>query len=236
MAFRFAIGAGHYLGTAGRRIPKALDKNLTKEWELNDRVVRYVIQAAEKYEGLEIMRLDDPTGYNAISVESRCDSANIWGANFCAEIHHDAYTGKPWNGGGMTAFCAVGNKDGKQYRDAIYAAAIAAGGLRGNRATPKQEKDWTFCKKNAAPAVLLECGFMDSKVDAPVILTEEYAKAVGYAIMDGIAQIAGLKKKPEKETLYCVQVGAFKNKDYAVEMLKKLKSAGFDGYITEKEN
>jgi cell division septation protein DedD len=69
----------------------------------------------------------------------------------------------------------------------------------------------------------------------PVILTEEYAKAVGYATMEAIAQVAGLKKKPA-DTLYCVQVGAFRKKDYAIEMVKKLKAVGFDGYITEKEN
>jgi N-acetylmuramoyl-L-alanine amidase len=233
--FKLAIAAGHYLGTSGRRIPKALDENQTKEWELNDRIVRYAIEAAEKYEGVEVMRLDDPTGKNAVSVEDRCKAANEWGANFCAEIHHDAHTGNPWNGGGVTAFCAVGSKDGRKYRDAIYEAVIAAGGLRGNRATPKRDKNWTFCKKTAAPAVLLECGFMDSRSDAPVILTDEYAKSVGYAIMDGIAQVAGLKKKSENETFYCVQVGAFKKKEYATEMVKKLKVAGFDGYITEKE-
>jgi cell division septation protein DedD len=49
--------------------------------------------------------------------------------------------------------------------------------------------------------------------------------------MDGIAQVAGLKKKPESETLYCVQVGAFKKKEYATEMVKKLKAAGFDAII-----
>jgi hypothetical protein len=49
-----------------------------------------------------------------------------------------------------------------------------------------------------APAVLIEYGFMDSKVDYPVISTEAYAKKVAYATMDAIAQVAGLQKKTEK--------------------------------------
>lgn len=232
--FKLAIGAGHYLGTAGRRVPAALDPASPKEWQLNNRVANYVTEAAQQYEGVELLRVDDPAGIKRIVVEDRCKAANEWGADFCLSIHHNAYQGKPWNGGGVTIFSCPGSVKGREYRDAIYDAVIAAGKLRGNRATPKQEKGYTALKQTKAPAVLVEYGFMDSKVDAPVILTEEYAKAVGYATMEAIASVAGLKKKPA-DTLYCVQVGAFKNKGYAVEMLNKLKNAGFDGYITEKE-
>lgn len=36
---------------------------------------------------------------------------------------------------------------------------------------------------------------MDSKTDAPVILTDAYSQLVGYATMEGIAKAAGLRKK-----------------------------------------
>ena len=36
---------------------------------------------------------------------------------------------------------------------------------------------------------------MDSTVDVPVILTDDYAKKVAYATMEGIAKVAGLKKR-----------------------------------------
>ena len=235
MSFKIAYGAGHYLGTAGRRIPAALDPKQTREWQLNSRVAGYVAEAAQLYEGVELLRVDDPNGITKISVEDRCKAANDWSADFCLSIHHNAFRGEPWNGGGVVAFSCPGSAKGRQYRDAIYDAVIAAGNLRGNRATPKKEKAYIALKQTKAPAVLVEYGFMDSKVDAPIILTEEYAKAVGYATMEAIAQVAGLKKKPV-ETLYCVQVGAFKNKDYANKMLENLKSAGFTGYITKKEN
>ena len=226
--FKLAIGPGHYLGTKGRRIPKALDPEQTKEWPLNNRVAEYVMEAAQQYEDVELLRVDDPTCKVMISIDDRCKAANDWGADFCLSLHHDANQGKPWNGGGVTAFSAPGSKKGAEYRDAIYAAVVAAGGLKGNRATPKQEKAYTALTKTNAPAVLVEYGFMDSKTDAPVILTEEYAKAVGYATMEAIAKVAGLKKKPR---YYRVQVGAFQKKEYADALLDKLKAAGFDGYI-----
>lgn len=39
------------------------------------------------------------------------------------------------------------------------------------------------------------------------------------------------KAEPETDVIYRVQVGAFRNKSYAEATLKKLKDAGFDGYI-----
>jgi N-acetylmuramoyl-L-alanine amidase len=229
MSFKLAIGAGHYLGTAGRRVPAALDPASPKEWQLNNRVAGYVAEAAQLYDGVELLRVDDPNGIIKISVEERCKAANDWGADFCLSIHHNAFQGKPWNGGGVTIFSCPGSVKGRQYRDAIYDAVIAAGNLRGNRATPKQEKGYTALKQTKAPAVLVEYGFMDSKTDVPVILTEEYAKAVGYATMEAIAKVAGLKKKPQ---LYRVQVGAFRKKEYADALLDKLKAAGFkDAFI-----
>jgi N-acetylmuramoyl-L-alanine amidase len=229
MSFKLAIGAGHYLGTAGRRVPAALDPASPKEWQLNNRVANYVTEAAQQYEGVELLRVDDPAGIKRILVEDRCKAANDWGADFCLSIHHNAYQGKPWNGGGVTIFSCPGSVKGRQYRDAIYDAVIAAGNLRGNRATPKQEKAYIALKQTKAPAVLVEYGFMDSKVDVPVILTEEYAKAVGYATMEAIAAVAGLEKKPR---LYRVQVGAFAEEKNAQAMLKRLSAAGFDGFIT----
>ena len=63
--FKLAIGAGHYLGTAGRRVPAALDPAQTKEWQLNNRVAEYVVEAAQQYEDVEIHRVDDPSGETA---------------------------------------------------------------------------------------------------------------------------------------------------------------------------
>ena len=40
-------------------------------------------------------------------------------------------------------------------------------------------------------------------------------------------------KAAMSETIYRVQVGAFRNKQYANDLLAKLKQAGFDGFITK---
>lgn len=199
MAFRLAIDAGHGINTAGKRIPKKLDPNQTREWSLNDRVARYIAEAAKQYEGVETLRVDDPTGKKDVSLSARCKAANNWGADMYTSCHHNAGINLG-SGGGIVAFSYKEKTKGAEYRDAIYNACIEAGGLRGNRSDPTKAKGYYVVKNTKAPAVLVEYGFMDSKTDAPVILTEAYAKLVGYATMDGIAKVAGLKRKDVQAT------------------------------------
>ena len=194
MSFKIAFCAGHYLGTPGKRIPESLDPNETREWALNDRVARYFAEAAGQYEGVALLRTDDPTGKTLVDIPERCAGANSWGAELYIDMHHNAGI-NGGSGGGVIAFCYPGSAEGKKYRDAIYEAVTAAGGLRGNRAQPLQEKKFDSLALTHMPAVLTEYGFMDSATDAPVILTDAYAKLVGYATMEGIAKVKGLKKK-----------------------------------------
>lgn len=198
MIFKIAYGAGHNLHTTGRRIPQSLDGNETKEWVLNDRVARYFAEAAKQYEGVELLRVDDPKGQREVDLFARCITANNYDADFCLAIHHNAGINLG-TGGGIMAFSYPGSTRGAAYRDAIYDACIAAGGLKGNRADPKATENFQVLRQTNAPAVLMEYGFMDSVTDAPVILTEDYAKLVAYATMEGIAKAAGLKKTTNKE-------------------------------------
>lgn len=201
--FKIAYCAGHYLGTPGKRVPKSLDPNQTREWVLNDRVADYFARAALEYEGVEVMRTDDSSGKTHISIKNRTAKANKWGAGLYIDIHHNAgiNLGK---GGGVVAFSKRKDEVGRIYRDAIYASIIEAGGLKGNRSQPLKEKNYTTMVCAEMPAVLIEYGFMDSRTDYPIISTEEYAKKVGYATMEAIAKVKGLKKKTDTEKeVYC---------------------------------
>lgn len=198
MAFKIAYGAGHYIGTAGKRLPAELDPAQTREWTLNDRVARYFAEAAGQYENVELLRVDDPTGRSMVSLGARCRKANEWGADMCLAIHHNA-ADRIFQGGGIEAYAYKEGTKAAEYRDEIYASCISAGGLKGNRADPTQATGFYVLENTDAPAVLMEYGYMDSRTDAPVILTEAYSKLVAYATMAGIAKAAGLKKKPTQE-------------------------------------
>lgn len=193
---KIAYCAGHYLGTPGKRIPAGLDKNQTREWILNDRVADFFLQAAKDYH-VQLLRTDDPTGETFIDIPERTEKANSWGADLYLDLHHNAGIAGGM-GGGVEVYSYPGSNMGKQYRNAIYEAIIKAGGLKGNRSNPLQEKAFDSLYLTNMPAVLIECGYMDSKTDAPVILREDYAKKVAYAIMAGIAKVAKLEKTHPK--------------------------------------
>lgn len=229
--FKIAYGAGHNKDTKNG-IPGG-----TSEWALNDRVARYFAEEAKNYP-VELLRVDDPMGLRPVELKKRCKAANDWGADFFLSIHHNAGI-NGGTGGGLVAFSNPGSTDGAKYRDAIYEACMAAGGLKGDRWDATLETAFYVLKHTDMPAVLMEYGFMDSTTDVPVILSEEYAKNMAYATMDGIAKTAGLKKKtqqdskPDDGTIYRVQVGAFKKKNYAKELMDDLMRLGYEAFIVE---
>ena len=220
MAFKIAVDAGHYLKTPGKRCLKKLDPNETREWVLNDRIARYFAEAAKQYEDVELLRVDDPTGKKDVSLKNRCKAANSWGADLYHSFHHNAGI-NGGSGGGLVVFSYKEGTQGAEYRDKIYDACIAAGGLKGNRSDPTQAYGFYVLKHTDMPAVLTEYGFMDSKVDVPVILTEEFARRMGYATMEGIAKAAGLRKKAEIQDVPTEPVSTTKTCEVELPVLKR---------------
>ena len=195
--FKLALDAGHGMDTQGRRIPATLDPEEHREWWLNDRVCRYIAQAAAEYEGFETLRVDDVTGREDVTMSERCRRANRWGADLYYSAHHNAGVGGG-TGGGVVAYSLNEGTRGAMWRDELYGAIVGETGLVGNRASPKATANFYVLRNTAMPAVLMEHGFMDSAADVPVILSEEYAKSVGRAVADCIARRQGLEKQLEE--------------------------------------
>ena len=194
--FLLALDAGHGLPTEGRRMPANLDPSQHQEWWLNDRVCRYIAEAAKQYQDFETLRVDDITGADDVGMSVRCQRANATGADLYYSAHHNAGI-NGGRGGGVVAFSLGEGTAAAGWRDALYAAIVAAGGLAGNRASPKTTADFYVLRNTAMPAVLIEHGFMDAPDDVPTILREDYAQAVGYAVAACIAARAGLAKKAQ---------------------------------------
>lgn len=195
--FKLALDAGHGMDTQGRRIPATLDPEEHREWWLNDRVCRYIAQAAAEYEGFQVFRVDDVSGLEDVPMEERCRRANSWGADLYYSAHHNAGVGGG-TGGGVVAYSLNEGTRGAMWRDELYGAIVGETGLVGNRASPKATANFYVLRNTAMPAVLMEHGFMDSAADVPVILSEEYAKGVGRAVADCIARRQGLEKRLEE--------------------------------------
>lgn len=237
MAFKIALTAGHYKYTDGKRCLKSLDPKETREWVLNDRVCDKVEKLLKAYDGYELLRTDDTTGEKDVSLDARTNAANKWGADFYLSIHHNAGV-NGGSGGGIVAFTYTNvSAETVAWQKALYNALIKHTGLKGNRSQPLAKSNLHECRETDMPAVLLELGFMDSKTDVPIILTEAFADKCAKAIVEVIVDRAKLTKKPVKtpaaaaKTVYRVQVGAFSKKANAEALKKKLEAAGYDAII-----
>lgn len=232
--FKIALNGGHGLNTAGKRCMKSIDPKQTREWFLNDRICDKIETKLKDYEGYELIRLDDTTGKVDVPLKERTDKANKFGADFYLSIHHNAgiYGGK---GGGIVAFVYKKvDKATEEWQRALYDAVVKHTGLKGNRATPLARKDLHECRESKMSCVLLECGFMDSLIDTPKILTEDFAEKVATACVEVLVAKGGLTKKPTPKPtkIYRVQIFAG-SKSGAELMKKKAEEAGFEAIIKE---
>ena len=233
--FRIALTAGHSLDTPGKRIPAYLDEKETREWVLNDRIADKIEKRLkENYTGYSLLRTDDTTGAAPENLRQRTDAANAFGADFYLSIHHNAGV-NGGSGGGISAFVYTSpSEESVRWQKELYDALIQATGLRGNRATPLSRANFHEVRETNMPAVLLELGFMDSKTDVPVILSEEYADLCAEAIVSVIARRGNLT--PKARRLYRVQLGAFAVRENAQALLEKLRAAGYgDAFICTDE-
>ena len=230
--FKIALTAGHYKYTAGKRCLKSIDPNETREWVLNDRIADKVEKLLQGYTGWELIRTDDTTGEKEISLSARTNAANNFKADFYLSIHHNAGINGGKGGGIVSIVYTNASAASKEWQKDLYDALIEATGLKGNRATPLAKMNLHECRETKMPAVLLELGFMDSKTDVPVILTEKYADQCAEAIVKVLVKRGKLEKKSDK--IYYVQTFAG-SKAGAEAEVKKLKTAGFDAIIKEEQ-
>lgn len=229
--FKLALNAGHGLFTAGKRCKKSLDPKQTREWWLNDRICDKIENILSDYDGIQVLRIDDTKGQTDVPLADRVKKANDFGADFYLSIHHNAgiYGG---SGGGLMAYVYNNaSKTSLEWQNVLYNAAITATGLKGNRSQPKAKANFYETRMTEMPAVLIECGFMDSKTDVPIILSEDFSDKLARAFCDVIVDRAGATRKKDSRR-YRVQVGSYLYRQNADVMLKKLKEAGFEGYIT----
>ncbi len=193
--FKLALNAGHGKNTAGKRCMKKLDKNQTREWVLNSRICEKIEEKLKAYTGYDVLRLDDPTGAKDIALKKRTDAANKYGADFYLSIHHNAGVNGGLGGGIETYVYTKASSESIEWQEALYKALMNHAGLKGNRADGTRKANLHECRESNMPCVLIESGFMDSKTDVPIILTDKFAEQVADACVEVIVAKGKLKKK-----------------------------------------
>lgn len=144
---------------------------------------------------------------------------------------------------GVEAYVFSSNSKAKAFAEKIV-NAIASIGFK-NRGVKVNQKLY-FLRKTKAAALLLECCFVDDKDDVALYDYKSMADAIVCAIAgqkyqeqtteanDTDASVPGSETSVgDKDSIYRVQVGAYRNRDNAVALQEKLKAAGFDAAIVK---
>ena len=232
--YEIGLNAGHSMVTSGKRCLKSIDSNETREWFLNNKIAIKIEEKLKDYEDIVVYRLDDKTGQRDIPLKERTDKANELKLDFVDDIHHNADINGGSGGGIIVIRNLTTSQTTKDYQDIMYDKLIKHTGLKGNRSSPKPTQDLHMCRETDMPTLTVEHGFMDSITDTPIILTDKFAEQCANAHVEFYVDVFNLKKKEviNTDTLYRVQVGAYKNKATAEKLLDDLKKAGFNGFIS----
>ena len=192
-----ALDAGHGMNTSGKRITLS-GYEPTREWWLNDRIADKVqAELTEKYE-CTVLRVDDTTGAKDIPMATRVKTANNAGADFYMSIHHNAGVNGGMGGGTVVFYWAsVKMRDMAQR---LYNFVTDETKLYGNRCERVGKKAFYVIKNTKMPALLIENGFMDSRVDVPIILTKAHAEKTAKGIVAFLVKELSLEPKKGAET------------------------------------
>lgn len=157
-------------------------------------------------------------------VTDEAKEANTSGADIAVSFHTNA-----GGGDGSESLYYGTSADGKRLAELCEKHTKVLG--QNSRGVKQRDGLW-FIKTTTMPAVICECAFIDHDIDNNIIDTVEEQKAFGVAYAKAILEYLNIAYVEPSNSLYRVQLGAYKNKNNAEAMLAKIKAAGFnDAFI-----
>lgn len=165
------------------------------------------------------------------TMANRCAESDKFGAQLHVPIHSNACNGQV---SGTRMFCSSLSGEGYKACKAIF--DVLAPFTPGTSENIKANPGLFEIRVPKAPTAYVEIDFHDNVSVAKWIV--EHTTEIGEKLAEGICNYFNIKYKAKTEDsgkLYRVQVGAFKSKTNAENLLNKLKAAGFDGYIKESD-
>ncbi|MBK8369809.1 MAG: N-acetylmuramoyl-L-alanine amidase [Saprospiraceae bacterium] len=175
--------------TAGKRSPN-WDQGILYEGMFNRWVVNRII---EKLDRIKIPYYHISPEYTDVTLETRTNRADrIYEANrnvWILSVHANA-----GGGTGIEGFTTIGETASDPICDIIlrnFETALPHIVKRYDRADGDRdkEKDFHILKKPKAPAVLIECGFMDHRTDYAMLWNEEYVKTLVDSLVRSIGEL-----------------------------------------------
>lgn len=221
------IGVGH-----GGKDSGAIGKDKSLEKNLNLSIAKACGAELQRC-GVKVLfsrTKDEPD-----TVAQEVAECNKFAPDLAVDIHNNA-----GGGDGAETYYTKGGGAGKKLAENILAQLVQLGQRsRGakTRTNSSGADYYAFIRETKAPAVIVECAFVDSD-DVQLIDTEAERVAVGEAIARGILQTLGVKYTKRgaaaAEIKYRVLCGVYSKRENAEARVEQLKEAGFSSVIITK--
>lgn len=195
MSYTIALDDGHGMETAGKRTPKFNDGTFMRENEFNRAVVNY-LNVELKRCGFKTL-LTAPTDEDT-PLATRVSIANKNKVDAFVSVHANAFTGSWGEANGVEVFVGM-SKQSKELGKAVHKYL-----LQGTKQTDRGVKNGTHLyviSRTVAPAILVECAFMDNKVEAELLRTDSFRKECAIEIAKGICEAFKVKYVEEEAQL-----------------------------------
>lgn len=209
---------------------KEKDLNLVTAIACKDELLRH---------GVEV-NIDRTTDIE-LTMTQTVNACNIYAPDLALDIHHNA-----GGGDGAEVFYSINGGTGKTLAVNILDEIVKIGqNSRGAKTRKGSDGSdyYGFIRRTSAPAVIVECAFLDNKTDVQIVDTKAEQKAMGVAIAKGVLKTLGVNyvessEKPSATTSadiwYRVQCGAFRSLQNAERLRDELRSKGYsDAFIVE---
>jgi len=186
---KIALDAGHGLSTAGKRTPDGM-----REWSFNSVVATHIANELKGYVDVNTIRVDDMSGKTDVPLSTRTARANREKADVYISVHANAFGAGGWNNAqGIETFTYP-----TASRESFVLAKLVQDELV--KVTKRNDRgiktaNFAVLRETSMPAILVECGFMTNKEEATLLKSDSYRKTCASAIVKGLADMYGLKKK-----------------------------------------
>lgn len=222
---RIMLDAGHGYNTPGKRSPDGM-----REYEFNRVVANYTKAMLEELDGVVVYFSHSDT--KDVSLQERTNKANRLDVDCFISIHANAY-GANWNHvrGLETFVYKTKPKEATELAEKVQKNLVIATGLP-NRGV--KSANFHVLRATKMTAILVECGFMTNKDEVTLLRSDLYRKTCAEAICKGIQEQYKLRKKTVQEKEFKVEVGPFKEKKEAEQLVTKLKNEGYEASITQR--
>lgn len=213
------IGVGHGGNDGGAAgIGGLLEKNLNLS-------IAHACGVVLEQHGIKVLLSRTTDENDPVGQEVR--ECNAFAPDLAVDIHNNA-----GGGDGVEVYYhhlgGVGKTLANYILDEIIKVGQNSRGIKTRKNSSGQDY-YAFIRDTKAPAIIVECAFVDNAEDIKILDTLPEQEQMGVAIAKGVLKQLGITYKSPK--LFKVQTGAYTNRSNAEAEVKRLRAAGFNATI-----